>query len=496
MTILELVQKHVQLHKSGSNMVGPCPKCGGSHETTRFVVNLAKDFAQCYSCGGNWDAVRFLKDIEGHTCPEAHRQAGQECDFHQCPVFDKCSLGRGEVKPRRDTRSTPQIPAASAHAFTPAAADSPADVWQKHAGDYVELCHRRLLESAEQLAYLAGRGLPLEAVQKYRLGWIPQIEFKKRAAWGLPDKHNEKENRATTSMAFPQGILLPWIVEGRVHRLRLRKHIVTGPTDPRYLWIDGSGSDIICLNHAAPAHCVVESDLDGLLLDWLAGDIIGAIPLGSCSTKPKATVMTLLRSSLRIMVALDYDHEQRDEKLHAPGARAAHWWFKEFPETAKRWPVPQGKDPGEAFAAGSDLRAWIIQGLPIALQARHLKTAAGTPVAETAPVAVEAGTGAAPAERPATVQVFTARDGRTVHITDDPAEYVALVTAGKIVFASEEINFVRLSGASLEQTARFLDAKQIFPGARLVAADPDFIRTETTRPQYQGKHTSIPEGKP
>lgn len=203
---------------------------------------------------------------------------------------------------------------------------------------------------------------------KHQLGWIPETEFKTRQAWGLSDKWHDEEKRWIKSMAFQQGILIPWFIDGRVHRLRYRKAKVTGPKDPRYMWVDGSGTDILCLNPNARAHCVVESDLDGLLVDWVAGDLVGAIPLGSCSIHPKATVYELLSKSLRILIAMDFDGEVRAGRVHAPGAKASRWWEETFPISARRWPVPKGKDPGEAYTAGVDLRAWVLAGLPPAMR--------------------------------------------------------------------------------------------------------------------------------
>ncbi|MBJ6798630.1 CHC2 zinc finger domain-containing protein [Geomonas propionica] len=366
MTFLDLVQEYVHLRKSGKNMVGPCPKCGGAADSDRFVVNTAKGFGHCYSCGFNADVIRLLREMENLSCPEAHREAGIRCETPECPAWSKCSRGEGKARLRRDDRSTP-APPREVKGYTPTMAEDPDAKWQDRAQEYVALCHQRLLGNVEQLAYLAGRGLPQNAVKKYRLGWIPEMEFKSRRAWGLPDKWHNEEQRWIKTMAFQQGILIPWFIDGRVHRLRYRKAKVTGPKDPRYMWVDGSGTDILCLNSEARAHCVVESDLDGLLVDCVAGDLVGAVPLGSCSIHPKASVYELLSRSLRILVAMDFDGEVRGGKVHAPGAKASRWWEDTFPFTARRWPVPKGKDPGEAYAAGVNLRAWVLAGLPPAM---------------------------------------------------------------------------------------------------------------------------------
>ena len=79
--------------------------------------------------------------------------------------------------------------------------------------------------------------------------------------------------------------------------------------------------------------------------------------MGSVSAKPDAATFSILRGSLQILNALDYD---------VAGAKAMAWWTDQFPQ-CDRWPVPQGKDPGEAIKMGIDLNSWIKAGLPPAL---------------------------------------------------------------------------------------------------------------------------------
>jgi hypothetical protein len=49
--------------------------------------------------------------------------------------------------------------------------------------------------------------------------------------------------------------------------------------------------------------------------------------------------------------------------MERPGAAGGKWWREQY-QQYKRWPVPRGKDAGEAFAAGIDLRMWVMAGLP------------------------------------------------------------------------------------------------------------------------------------
>jgi hypothetical protein len=102
------------------------------------------------------------------------------------------------------------------------------------------------------------------------------------------------------------------------------------------------------------AYIIVESELDAILLWQTADELAGAVALGSVSAKPGDELMVALQKSARILVALDYD---------TAGAKAMAWWKDVFAQSI-RWPVLDGKDPGEAYQAGADIRAWVSAGLP------------------------------------------------------------------------------------------------------------------------------------
>jgi len=52
-------------------------------------------------------------------------------------------------------------------------------------------------------------------------------------------------------------------------------------------------------------------------------------------------------------------------------ARAFQWWSDHYGKRCERWPVPNGKDPGEAYQLGVDLKRWIEAGLPPILTISH-----------------------------------------------------------------------------------------------------------------------------
>jgi hypothetical protein len=111
------------------------------------------------------------------------------------------------------------------------------------------------------------------------------------------------------------------------------------------------------INPEAKAFVVIEAELDAMAVVQAAGDIVGALAVGSSHAKPDAAATPSLEQALCILVALDFDQA---------GAGAWPWWQEQF-ERAKRWPVPVGKDPGDLPKAGVDIRAWVMAGLPPAM---------------------------------------------------------------------------------------------------------------------------------
>jgi hypothetical protein len=119
---------------------------------------------------------------------------------------------------------------------------------------------------------------------------------------------------------------------------------------------------------------VVESELDAMAVHHACGGEAGALSVLSVSGKPDAAAHGALSRAARILVALDFDQDKSDGSN--PGAAAWPWWESAYPQ-ARLWPVPDGKDPGEAFQRGVDLRAWVTEGMPLR------RGSAGEPVGRT-----------------------------------------------------------------------------------------------------------------
>lgn len=453
MPILTTASALIELKKkTAKEYAGPCPECGGED---RFIVWPDREAFYCRGCGASGDELQFMRRFAGYTCPEAHEALGRGCSATSCPAWDKCRLGAraNGGKPYRprlvESLQLPEPP--PEREFQPSAADSPQDRWVAQAEQLVAKAHAALLDDSAQLDYLAGRGLPREAVEHFRLGYLAQNRYPARKAWGLPEEN--KADGSPKKGFIPAGILIPFFDrDGKPHRLRIRRSDPR-PDDPRYYWMPGSGNDVPIIGHdSAKAVVVIESDLDALMVCWQCRDLdLCTLPLGTVSAKPKASAMPTIKQAASILVALDFEPRTNATTGNPenPGGDAAKWWLQQFPR-AERWPVPVGKDPGEYYQQQGDIRAWVLAGLPLVFSVDTELPKKATPAPQK--------------EQPAEIHGTTA--GGYKYIIAPTSKAVAALEAANpevAVFSPAEmaelIQLKRDKGMSTEQMEGFVIAK-------------------------------------
>lgn len=359
MNVLELLRsKGIDPKKAGSTHGGewcsPCPGCGGDD---RFRVwpeqNAGQGSFWCRGCGKAGDRVTFLMEFEGKTYPEACRALDIEMEDreYRTPVPKKSQI----TNPKLQTISKSQKQNSK---------QNPPDLWVDQAGKLVLWANQKLLENDEQLTWLNDRGIDRVTVEKFKLGWNPGKDgrdlWRPRESWGLETvmKENKNGKMVKKKLWIPRGLVIPLLEDQKVRRLeggkirRIRIRRLEG--EPRYYVLPGSRMEMMVMGDEFRAYLVIESELDAILCHAMARDLCSVIALGSSSAKPDEKLMENLRNSAVILLAQDYDDA---------GAKAIAWWKREFHQ-AKTWPVPEGGDPGEAFQAGTDIRAWISAGLP------------------------------------------------------------------------------------------------------------------------------------
>ena len=119
--------------------------------------------------------------------------------------------------------------------------------------------------------------------------------------------------------------------------------------------VSGSTMAPLVLGYEKNIFLIVESELDAWLIWQEAADLIGIVAMGAAGMKPDNFSHSLLLKSEKILNALDYD---------PAGARYSwKFWPATYGPKVKRWPVPIGKDPSDAWHRGLNIRAWIEAGI-------------------------------------------------------------------------------------------------------------------------------------
>ena len=351
MNVLELAQQKVKIKKvsstNGGEYHGPCPACGG---TDRFHVwpnqNEGRGGYWCRGCGKSGDNIQFLRDFEGKNFRES-------CEILNIKIKDRDGHNETETpKPKEKPE------------FHPVQHQCPADLWQEKAQKFISWAQENLKQNKEVLRWLADRGIDQDTATSARLGWNPGEKgkdiYRPRVSWGLPEEINEKTLKPK-KIWIPIGLVIPFICDTvseagiqETKQIILRIRIRRPEGNPPYYVIPGSSMAIMIIGRERRAFVVIESELDAIATA-AACELTGAVAMGSSHAKPDQETYDILKNSLQILNALDYD---------AAGAKAMHWWDEQFPDNCDRWPVPRGKDPGEACQMGTDLNMWIKAGLP------------------------------------------------------------------------------------------------------------------------------------
>ncbi len=142
--LLAIASESISLKKTGQNYTGLCPF--HDEKTASFVINPVKQFFHCFGCGAGGDVFHFIEKLEGTSFPEALR-----------------SLAEREGIPLSSTQA-PKSPGNNSETE---------EIYRlnQSAAAYF---HNNLLnrpEGAVALAYLKGRGVSIDTMKAFSLGY-------------------------------------------------------------------------------------------------------------------------------------------------------------------------------------------------------------------------------------------------------------------------------------------------------------------------------------
>ncbi|MBY0110027.1 MAG: toprim domain-containing protein [Candidatus Babeliaceae bacterium] len=333
MTLLELayqagINPKWVASTGGGEYHSSCPACGGRD---RFFIQPSRQMSKCFGsyccrqCGIFGDSLKFAQKFLNYSFRDA---------------ADAVNATLPEITMSFD-RSSKLV-----------SLQEPPAIWKEKATDFVNHAHERLLQETDVLTYLQARGLPVDAVVRYKLGWSDINEFLPRVSWGLGKqlRPDGKQNL----LWLPKGIVIPSIEQsGSVVRLKVRRcDWKSDDKLPKYVAISGSMNGLSRVGSKQRIVIVVESELDAYALYYEVGDFACVVAVGSNIKNPDYVVDSLAKSATRLLICSDKD---------AAGQKMFTKWKKLYPH-AKNYPTPIGKDIGEAIEEhGLNVREWILK---------------------------------------------------------------------------------------------------------------------------------------
>lgn len=328
---------------NGDEYAGPCPGC---HGDDRFHIwpeqNEGEGSWWCRQCGKAGDGIQFLKDFQGMNYRDACKELGR-------------ISGEKSLQSRRLSRNkTPEKIWQPLPIRDPEGVDTV--LWREKAKEFARRTNKRLLADDRLLAWLKKqRGIERETVVRFEMGFNEKDYFRSREDWGLPTQR--KNNGKKKMLWIPRGLVIPCMSGESIIRLRIRRPSKDLPESMKnkYYAVPGSNMAPMFIYGVHQAVVIVEAELDAILIAQEAGHLAAVLAMGTTGTKPDPVIDAALRNSLAVLNSMDYD---------AAGAKVWTWWREQYGQKIIRWPVPVGKDPGEAFTAGVNLNEWILSGLP------------------------------------------------------------------------------------------------------------------------------------
>lgn len=218
--IVQVVGEHVELKRAGTRFTGRCPF--HSEKTPSFSVNPQGQFYHCFGCGEHGDVFSFVMKYHHMEFPEALKMLAQkygiELPERQLSDAEKVQLRQRELLYEAN--------------------EAAVVVYQQC------LHHPRWGKTAR--AYLEQRGVPVEVIERYRLGCAPDPEqagwsylADQLAAKGLPPEAVEQAGLAVRKERggyydrFRARIMFPIVdMTGRVVAFGGR---ILGDGQPKYM---------------------------------------------------------------------------------------------------------------------------------------------------------------------------------------------------------------------------------------------------------------------
>ena len=311
-TELGLSPRRVSSTKGGEYH-SACPSCGGKD---RFIIWAQQGRYWCRQCQNSGDIIKFQREFCGKSFIEAKSRVGNYDPFYSAKPI---------------VHSMP---------------------WREKGMAFIKSSQDRLLIDSKALALVQSRGLTLDTLKRYRLGWNPTPTFDLRENWGLEKIafEGDKEKK----LFIPQGIVIPCYQENGLYKIKIRRSDwQEGSPFGKYYIVPGSEDHLPIFGDLQSSIAVlVEAEFDAMLVVQETGSSYAVVALGGAQKRPSAMLSMWLYEKQLVLFAADYD---------MAGIQAMAYWSI-YPNL-RPWPVPNEKSPGDYFMAKGNIKIWLELGV-------------------------------------------------------------------------------------------------------------------------------------
>lgn len=235
------------------------------------------------------------------------------------------------------------------HIFTPYASKEikpPPNAWQENLGQFVEIAHEKIWKEEAVLQNLLRRGIPNDTIKRFKIGMNRVKTIYKAKDLGY------LENQEDRDISIFAGIVIPTFEpNGKLIRIKVRR-LDCKPSDKigKYLAVSGSMGGLNLIgNRKAPHVVVVESELDAFAIQNVLQDKALVVAVGSNTKNPDSATDYLIKKKDKLIVIYDNDDA---------GKVMLDKWVGLYKKT-QGVTSPVGKDIGEAFEQGYDVKSWL-----------------------------------------------------------------------------------------------------------------------------------------
>ncbi|MCU0260625.1 MAG: DNA primase [Ilumatobacteraceae bacterium] len=340
-SIVDVVQQHVQLRKTGRNWVGLCPF--HAERSPSFNVREETGRYKCFGCDASGDVFTFVQQIEHVDFVGAVEHLAAKAGIQ----LSYTTTGQSRERARRK-----QLVEAMERA--------------------VDWYHERLLTGADARAardYLRSRGLAGDVARQFRLGWAPDDWDAMSRSTGIDADLLRETGLAFTNRggrmqdAFRARVLFPIFTENG-EAVAVGGRVLPGSTDPAK-YKNSPETSIYRKSHTlyglnwAKAGIVAA---DQVVVCEGYTDVIGfhrsGVPraVATCGTAfTEEHVRLLKRYASRVVLAFDAD---------AAGQGAAerfYEWEQKYQVEVSVARLPGGKDPGDLAQSDPEALAAAVE---------------------------------------------------------------------------------------------------------------------------------------